>query len=144
MFGDLFPGLGGDDRGSGRLGSGANPKLIQGSDSEALRKHASLPGSVSREEVLRSAKDSGQAQAAALLLAKYSRNTIATANAALQNYQTRANHSSQMLRIEEQWQKTTGRHLQSIAKFDLGIAENAAQLSGFETELQHATSILGF
>lgn len=144
MLGSLFPGIGGDDRGSDRLSSGANPKLIQGNDAEVLRKHASLPYSVDREQVIRSASDSGKASAAALLLAKYSRNTLATANAALQMYQTRTNHSAQALRLEEQWQKATGRHHQTIAKFDLGTAENEAQLSGFEAELQHATSILGF
>ena len=144
MLGNLFPGIGGDERGSGRLSSGSNPKLIQGNDAEVLRKHASLPSSVDREQVIRSAKDSGQAQAAALMLAKYSRNTLAQSSAALQIYQTRTNHAAQALRLEEQWQKATGRHHQAIAKFDLGIAENEAQLTGFETELQHATSILGF
>lgn len=143
MLGNLFSGIGGDDRGSGRLSSGSNPKLIQGNDAKNLSKYASLPNSVDREQVISSARDSGQAQAAALLLAKYSRNTLATANAALQMYQTRLNHSAQSLRLEEQWQKTKGRHHQAIAKFDLTIAENEAQLTGFETELQHAASVTG-
>lgn len=142
LLSSLFPGVSGALVQTDRLGSGGDPTLIQGDDKGAIVKYSSLPAKTNPQAVITASEESGKSEAQTYLLRQLSRHTLRTAENALAALETRVEHSNQMQGIENKFQRLQAKHGKNLMRYGLGVAENKANYSGYESEFQAAQGII--
>lgn len=143
MLGKLFGGIVKFSQ-TTALGTGGDPTKLIGSEGRKIQNMMILPTKVNPQAVTDSAKQSGQTEAQSYLLAKYSKNRLQSATNYLAILKTRADYAKGMMNVERQVQQIGASHGKAIARHQLGTAETAANLTGYEAEFTRAGETINF
>jgi hypothetical protein len=134
---------GGGDR-SSSLGTGSDPTKIVGNEKRLLASRAVLPTKTNASTVVEASGMAGRTEAQSQLLAQLSRHQQRVAGNLVAILKTRVEHSKAMMKIEREVQQLDAQQSKAITRFHLGVAENKANLSGFDSEMQRAAEIINF
>jgi hypothetical protein len=148
MLGNWFPAFtytsGSNSGSNSALATGGTPSTINvGTQKSTISRNSRLPGSTSKSDVVTAAKTSGKMESQAFLLQKLSKHYINQANSALKIAETQVNHSTEMMKVEEQYQRIIGKHNKAISRHTLNLEENSANVNGYTQGFNNAMSNLG-
>ncbi len=123
---------------------GGNPTRIVGSERRKIANVSVLRTKTNPQEVVKSARIAGQAEAEVQLLSRLSRNQLAAANSWAKAFSTRVNHASAMMRIKESVQRDAAKLHKGTLNHNLTLGETQANLGGYDGEFQRASEVVNF
>lgn len=133
MLGNLFPTLfGGYGGNNSSLDVGSRPQMLNGNEKVDLVDASTLPNKPTAADVNNMAKRAGDVEAEGVLLKELSQQQLALQKAALNNVETRINHSQQSMQNTRQFQQKMSRHGKNILEHSIGTQATQQNFDAYE------------
>lgn len=138
LMDSIFP----ENNKSSQVTNNSKTEMLLGNEENIISNYGSIPKSVSKDDVLTIAKDTGNLEGDIELMRLWSEQSLNAQTSALTALDVRINHASQSMKNEQQYKKKIGKHGKNISTHMLVNQVTQTNYDGFTSALNAANETI--
>jgi hypothetical protein len=138
LMDSIFP----ENNKSSQVTNNSKTEMLLGNEENIISNYGSIPKSVSKDDVLTIAKDTGNLEGDIALMQLWSEQSLNAQTSALSALDIRINHASQSMKNEQQYKKKIAKHGKNISAHRLINQVTQTNYDGFQSALNAANETI--